>query len=53
MLQTWERQNPGRLESIFRAVTDVVPSHLLDRKLFDFDGLTSEQGAQQLEVVQI
>ena len=53
MLQNWERQNPGRLESIFRAVTDVVPSHLLDRKLFDFDGLASEQGQQQLEVVQI
>lgn len=53
MLQSWERQHPGRLESIFRAVTDVVPSHLLDRKLFDFAGLRSEQGPAHLEVVQL
>ena len=37
MLQTWDRQFPGRIESIFRAVTDVVPSHLADASLFDFD----------------
>jgi tRNA 2-thiocytidine biosynthesis protein TtcA len=36
MLNTWDKQHPGRIESIFRATTDVVPSHLLDRELFDF-----------------
>ncbi|HKI73106.1 MAG TPA: tRNA 2-thiocytidine(32) synthetase TtcA [Pseudomonadales bacterium] len=53
MLLGWERQYPGRLENIFRAVTDVVPSHLLDTKLFDFGGLEIERGSRQLEVVEI
>jgi tRNA 2-thiocytidine biosynthesis protein TtcA len=41
MLQEWDRQ-PGRIESILRALTDVAPSHLLDRSLFDFSDLKSE-----------
>ncbi|HEY2628951.1 MAG TPA: tRNA 2-thiocytidine(32) synthetase TtcA [Usitatibacter sp.] len=36
MLRDWEKQHPGRLESIFGALTNVAPSHLLDRSLFDF-----------------
>ena len=36
MLREWERKHPGRLESIFGALTNVAPSHLLDRTLFDF-----------------
>ena len=39
MLGQWERTQPGRIESILRALTDVAPSHLLDRKPFDFPGL--------------
>ena len=39
MLAEWERKNPGRIESIMRALAEVRPSHLLDRKLFDFAGL--------------
>jgi tRNA 2-thiocytidine biosynthesis protein TtcA len=38
-LRQWEKQFPGRVESILRALSDVQPSHLLDRKLFDFPGL--------------
>ncbi len=41
MLREWGRQ-PGRIESILRALTDVVPSHLLDRNLFDFAGLSTQ-----------
>ena len=39
LLRQWEKQHPGRVESILRALGDVRASHLLDRKLFDFQGL--------------
>lgn len=41
MLQAWERETPGRVANVFRALTDVVPSHLVDTKLFDFQGLAT------------
>jgi tRNA 2-thiocytidine biosynthesis protein TtcA len=36
MLDEWEREQPGRSENIFRALSRVSPSHLADRQLFDF-----------------
>ncbi len=39
MLADWERQQPGRIENIFRALTRVVPSQLADPTLFDFAAL--------------
>lgn len=36
MMQDWDRRFPGRLETMFRALCNVVPSHLADTKLFDF-----------------
>ena len=39
MLRAWEKQYPGRTETIFRALGNVAPSHLMDRNLFDFSGL--------------
>ena len=36
MLHEWEKRHPGRIESILRALSDVRPSHLMDRSLFDF-----------------
>lgn len=38
MLHEWQRRFPGRVPSIFRALQDVVPSHLLDRQRWDFSG---------------
>ncbi|HEY3077675.1 MAG TPA: tRNA 2-thiocytidine(32) synthetase TtcA [Burkholderiales bacterium] len=39
MLREWEKRHAGRIESIVRALTEVRPSHLLDRKLYDFSTL--------------
>ena len=43
LLRQWEKQFPGRTESILRALSDVSPSHLLDRKLFDFLNLKEKE----------
>ncbi len=39
MLNSWERQHPGRVETIFTALQNVAPSQLADRTLFDFQSL--------------
>lgn len=39
MLLEWEKKAPGRVETMFNALTRVVPSHLMDAELFDFKGL--------------
>ena len=39
MLQTWEREYPGRIDSLFRSLQNVAPSHLADTQLFDFASL--------------
>jgi tRNA 2-thiocytidine biosynthesis protein TtcA len=36
MLREWEARHPGRVESMFRALSNLVPSHLMDRGMFDF-----------------
>jgi tRNA 2-thiocytidine biosynthesis protein TtcA len=41
MLHEWEKRHPGRIESMFRALSDVVPSHLMDHKLFDFSAIVA------------
>ena len=39
MLQEWEKKHPGRLENMFSALQNVVPSHLADGTQYDFKGL--------------
>jgi tRNA 2-thiocytidine biosynthesis protein TtcA len=39
MLDGWEREHPGRSETMFRALRHVAPSQLADRELFDLAGL--------------
>jgi tRNA 2-thiocytidine biosynthesis protein TtcA len=39
MLAEWEREHPGRIESIFNALCNVEASHLADPAAFDFAGL--------------
>ena len=47
MLAEWEVKHPGRLETMFKAVTNVAPSQLADRDLFDFAGLEVKQRQMQ------
>ena len=42
MLADWERHYPGRTETVFKALGNVAPLHLLDQNLFDFQGLKVE-----------
>ena len=39
MLRDWEKQYPGRTETMFTALQNVAPSHLMDPRLFDFKGV--------------
>ncbi|MCB5185610.1 tRNA 2-thiocytidine(32) synthetase TtcA [Methylobacillus gramineus] len=40
MLHAWEREQPGRVNNIFRAITNVEPSHLADTDLYDFRNMS-------------
>ncbi|TEW49519.1 tRNA 2-thiocytidine(32) synthetase TtcA [Psychromonas algicola] len=44
MLNDWEVNYPGRLETMFTAMQNVVPSHLADTTLFDFKSISKESG---------
>ncbi|MBD2257244.1 tRNA 2-thiocytidine(32) synthetase TtcA [Pseudanabaena sp. FACHB-2040] len=46
MLQDWERQWPGRLETLFHSLQNVAPSQLADPNLFDFAGLEAIRAAE-------
>jgi hypothetical protein len=45
MLAEWERDFPGRTESIFSALRHVEPEHLADPRRFDFAGLEGRRAA--------
>ncbi|PWV81662.1 tRNA 2-thiocytidine(32) synthetase TtcA [Halomonas sp. A11-A] len=53
MLAEWEKKHPGRLESMFKAVTNVAPSQLADRELFDFAGLEETQARRQASRIEL
>jgi len=44
MIEDWDRKFPGRVETMFRSLQNIVPSHLADSKLFDFQGLATRGG---------
>ncbi len=39
ILDQWEANSPGRRQVMFKALTNIRPSHMMDPKLFDFAGL--------------
>ncbi|MBH81867.1 MAG: tRNA 2-thiocytidine(32) synthetase TtcA [Gammaproteobacteria bacterium] len=42
MLRQWDEEHPGRVENIARSLRHVVPSHLGDEVLFDFESLRAD-----------
>ena len=40
MMEDWDRRYPGRTESVFTAMQNILPSHLADNARFDFRGMT-------------
>ncbi len=50
MLASWDKQFPGRLETIFTSLQNVAPSQLADRQLFDFAGLMRSEQADESDV---
>jgi tRNA 2-thiocytidine biosynthesis protein TtcA len=49
MLKDWEKRFPGRVDNMLTALQNVVPSHLMDRRLYPFEtlkttGLPSDEG---------
>ncbi len=53
MFQEWDQQNPGRLENMFRAIQNVVPSHLADTTQYDFDSLTQAERIEPFEKLDV
>ena len=42
LMRKWEKEHPGRVESIFSSLSTVVPSHLMDQNLFGFKNLKTD-----------
>jgi tRNA 2-thiocytidine biosynthesis protein TtcA len=53
MLREWEKTQPGRVDTIFGALTNVAPSHLLDRTLHDFANIeaTGETASTPIKLI--
>lgn len=50
MMIDWTKDHPHIKESIFKSLTNIAPSHLLDTDLFDFESLTPKVGTVEKEV---
>lgn len=44
MLNDWNKNHPGRIESMFTAMQNIVPSHMCDSHLFDFKSINATSG---------
>lgn len=46
MLSDWDAEQPGRVINVFKSMSRITRSHMLDRELFDFEALTTAQADQ-------
>ncbi len=54
LIHEWEKRYPGRIDNMFRALSHIAPSHLMDPQLFDFsmsaaNGVASTDGDQAFD----
>lgn len=49
MLRQWDKDQPGRIENIFRSIQNVSPSQLADTSLFDFGSLQVDRSGERAE----
>lgn len=49
MMADWDRRYPGRTESVFTALQNVVLSHLGDTSLYDFKGLRVGENLEEMD----
>lgn len=47
MVNAWERQYPGRTETMLTALQNITPSHLMDPKHYDFKGIQASGQASE------
>jgi tRNA 2-thiocytidine biosynthesis protein TtcA len=50
MLRQWDHEQPGRVVNVFKSLSRITVSHLLDRGLFDFSGLQTDQADSLTEL---
>jgi tRNA 2-thiocytidine biosynthesis protein TtcA len=48
LIREWDKRFPGRVDNMFNALSNVVPSHLMDASLFPFAGLSATGEADPL-----
>lgn len=48
LLRDWEKKFPGRVESLFSSLQNIVPSHLMDLEEFDFKNLSDDGKSNDL-----
>lgn len=53
MLSVWQKQFPGRIESIFKAISNVSPSQLSDNSLFNFRDLKIDKKLGVIDTIEI
>ncbi|WNO60966.1 tRNA 2-thiocytidine(32) synthetase TtcA [Rheinheimera sp. MMS21-TC3] len=50
MLTDWDKRFPGRIETMFQSMQNIVPSHMVDRNLFDFANLSKETAISEGDI---
>lgn len=50
MLTDWDKRFPGRIETMFQSMQNIVPSHMVDRNLFDFTNLSKETAISEGDI---